>query len=235
MTNCPIDMAQGLAAYHAGSARGYSSMQFTQRLTMMTNEWKTMPYWTDSLIPCSSRDLMQLESCDYDRDKIDLESITMTVDKFQYDEQNQLIVDEQGNPVLVSVEYPVMFVPLPRHYFANSNLLVKYSAGVCGLTNRAGVENEEIYFDLRMYRIRSGSFDPSDLSNLSQAHRSTSAGYIEAGARNKLNLITEGFFNGPTGQQDNNQYILVPSIRGSLGMRVESAFINVELYHEKII
>jgi len=236
MTNCPIDMAQGLAVYHADSARGYSSMQFAQRLTMPTNEWRTMPYWTDSLIPCSSRDMMQLESCDYDRDEINLDSITMTVDKFQYDDQDQLIVDDQGNPVTVPVEYPVMFIPLPRHYFVNSNLLVKFSAGVCGLTNRADVaENKEIYFNLRMYRISSGSFDPNDLSNLVQAHRSTVAGYIEAGSRNKLNLITEGFFNGPTGQQDNSQYILVPSIQGSLGMRVETAFINVELYHEKIV
>lgn len=235
MTNCPVDMAQGLAAYRAGSARGYSSMQFTQRLAMLESEWRTMPYWTDSLIPCSSRDLMQLDSCDYDRDKIDLESCIMTVNKFQYDEQDQLIVDGQGNPVLVPVDYPVMFAPLPHHYFVSSNLIIKYSAGVCGLTDYSGGTNGAVYFDLRMYRINSGSFNPNDLSNLSQVHRSTSAGYIEADSRNRLNLITEGFFNGPITQQDHDQYILVPVVHGSPGMRVESAFLNVELYHEKIV
>ena len=212
--NCGMDLAQALLAYKNGQ-RGYEPMQFHLRHYVSTSDASSLSYIYDaSFLPCSSRSTTQFSACDYDRGKID------------YDTNN-----------------PILFAPLPRHKFENAGLLVKFSAGFCGLSNNPS-SNAEALFRVRMFRVADGArFEPvvtdeggvylasADSGTYSQVHGTYEQQTILSGSRQRVNLNVGGFFLVPN---DGKQYFIAPTISCSLGVRCETAFLNVEFFHDKM-
>lgn len=212
--NCGMDLAQALLAYKNGQ-RGYEPMQFHLRHYVSTSDASSLSYIYDvSFLPCSSRSTTQFSSCDYDREKID------------YDTNN-----------------PIIFAPLPRHKFENAGLLVKFSAGFNGLSNNPS-SNAEALFRVSMFRVADDvAFEPvvtdengtylatADSGSYSTVYTTYEQQTILSGSRQHVNLNVGGFFLVPN---DGKQYFIAPTISCSLGVRCETAFLNVELFHEKM-
>lgn len=205
---CPLDLAQALMAYHEG-VKGYQPIRFNLRNYVLQSDYGNLPYLTgDSFVPCSSRYVTQFNDCDYDRDKID------------YDINN-----------------PILMAPLPKHMFtASAKCLVKFEAGFSGLTNQnTGDVAATVGFYVDLLEIPSGKvFDPADSSTYSWVHRQRVSQRVEAGARTIVNLVCEGFFLIPDQEGEAKQYFVAPFIQSQYGARCEGAFLNVEIFQDKI-
>ena len=139
--NCGIDMAQALLAYKNGQ-RGYEPMRFGQRLYTPSDVASKLPYFSAmTFLPCSSRDENQLAACDYDRTKIDDSVCTIT----------RTLTDETESTT------SILYAPLPRHKWSGSGVLVKFSAGVNGLSSNP-TDNKNCTLNLMLCRVPESKF-----------------------------------------------------------------------------
>lgn len=140
--NCGIDLTQALLAYKNGQ-RGYEPMRFNQRFYTPTSETANQPSFSSmTFIPCNSRNENQLAACDYDHNKIDDSICTIT----------RTITGEE-QPVTT----PILYAPLPRHKWSGSGAMVKFSAGVCGLSSNPA-DNKDCSLSLALYRVPKSMF-----------------------------------------------------------------------------
>lgn len=205
---CPLDMAQALMAYHEG-IKGYQPIRFNLRNYVPQTDYENLPYLTgDSFVPCNSRSVTQFSNCDYDREKID------------YDINN-----------------PILMAPIPKHMFtASAKCMVKFEAGFSGLTGQnTGDDAAPVIFYVDLLEVPSGKvFDPADSSTYSRVRSQRVSQRLEVGARTNVHLVCEGFFFIPDQEGETTQYFVAPFIQTQYGARCEGAFLNVEIFQDKI-
>lgn len=225
MMNCPDNLGRDLMNYKNG-LRGYEPLHFNLRWYTDSGLASDLPYIyaQNSFLPCSSRRTQQWNECDYNTDKID------------YDVNN-----------------PILFAPLPYHNFSSAGIIVKYSAGFTGISNLSETDGTAT-FRLRLLRVNDGiseitgekyTFNPLVVNNengysadaVDPASYSHVAGTyarqtIPANTRTWIDLNVSAFtiISG----DDLEQYFVAPSISLAQGIKCATAYLDVEIFHDKI-
>ena len=232
--NCPDNLGRDLMNYKNG-LRGYEPLHFNLRWYIESTSASNLPYIyaSNSFLPCSSRRTQQWNECDYNTDKID------------YDTEN-----------------PILFAPLPYHKFSSAGLIVRYSAGFTGVSNLSETDGTAL-FRLRLFRVPSGkkfeplvheetenvqvvidgqtvtrtqgieySADATDPESYTHVAGTYARQTIPANTRTWLDLNVSAFTIIPG--DDLEQYFVAPSISLAQGIKCATAYLDVEIFHDKI-
>lgn len=215
--NCPNDLGQALMT-HKNGQHGYEPLHFDLRWYTDSSSANNLPYIyaSNSFLPCSSRRTQQWSICDYNTGKID------------YDVSN-----------------PILFAPLPYHKFANAGLVVRYSAGFSGVSNLSESVGTAL-LRLRLFKVPSGKkFEPLvveeegsysasavDTSSYEHVAGTYARQTIPANTRAWIELNAKAFTIIPG--DDLEQYFIAPSISLSQGIKCATAYLEVEIFHDKL-